>query len=214
MSSDQIQRAQGDLLQSVFGYILSFFSPGFLASLLHLYTTVCSGTVRSWNQVCLTTKAVTSSFQDQYIRFYKVGDSYVPIHIFMGDVPHMMPGELQWIYNCSTKVFTEVTASIREERKIPYIAATLTNADGSEIYADMSEWVGDVYTHSTDAFVPAQVLIGAFAFDTQTMLMRDLSSLYLRCMTISLDEVTINVGTGRDLDQPRPETPSDSETEI
>jgi hypothetical protein len=132
----------------------------------------------------------------------------------MGDVPHMMPGQLQWIYNCSTKVFTEVTATLREERNVPYIAATLTNADGSEVYADLSEWIGDVHTHSADAFVPPQVLVGAFAFDTQTMLMRDLNNLYLRCMMLSLDEVTYNVGTGLDLDQPRPETPSESETEI
>lgn len=214
MSSAQIQREQGYLFQSLFGYILGFFSPAFLTSLFHLYTTVRSGSVRTWNQLCLTTNAFRYSFQDQFIRFYKVGNSFVPIHVFMGDVPHMMPGQLQWIYNCSTKVFTEVTATLREERKIPYIAATLTNTDGSEVYADLSEWIGDVHTHSADAFVPPQVLVGAFAFDTQTMLMRDLNTVYLRCMTISLDEITYNVGTGLDVDAPHEEVPSESETEI
>ncbi len=214
MSSDAIQRAPGDLAQTFFRYIVGFFSTSFLTTLIQYYLNVKEGAVRAWNQTCYTTNAVKCSFQTQYIRFYKVGDSFVPIHVFMGDVPHMMPGELQWIYDCSNKIFTEINSATREVRKVPYIAATLTNESGSETYADLSEWLVDVHTHSTDAFVPAQVLVGAFAFDTQTMLMRDLHQLYLRCMMLSLDEIIYNVGTGKDLDTPIQEVPSDSETEI
>lgn len=213
MPSDQIQRTQGDIVQQFLAYILGFFSPAFLTTVLNTYIYVKDGTTRVWNQTCYTTSAIKYSFQSQFIRFYKVGESFVPIHVFMGDVPHMMPGELQWIYDCTEKTFTEVNSATREVRTLPYIAATLTNEDGSETYADLSEWLGDVHTHSTDAFIPPQVLVGAFAFDTQTMLMRDLYRLYLRCMMLSLDEVTYNVGTGKDVEHPIEQEVSDSESE-
>jgi hypothetical protein len=216
MSSDEIQRAQGAAYTTFFGFLFGFISPTTLATLIQYYCGMKDFVGRVWTQTCYSTKVLTNSFQDQYIRFYKIGSVFVPIHTWLSAQPPMMPGELLWVYNCTKKEFTELASAAvsLDIRKIPYIAATLTNRDGSETIADLSEWLVDVHTQSADAFVPPQVLVSAYAFDTNKIFTQNMNDLFLHCMTLSLDEAVFCVGTGTEVLVEEKEEPVSSETEI
>lgn len=213
MSNHEIQRAQGAIFTNIFMWFVELIPTSWITTIMSSYISASNKVHSIIDQTKFSWQALSHSFKNQSVKFYRVNDTFVPFYTFFNDSPYMTPGVLSWVYDCKERTFLEVDSEVSTNRRLPFIGMSLMNTETGSCIADMSDWITDIHIHSTDANVPAQVLVGAYAFENNLILPRELNTLILECTTLTLDKTIYNLQTGKELAEQVYETET-SETEI
>ena len=157
--------------------------------------------VRVYTQGARVLGAIQNSFQDQQVSFLKYGDVYVPFPHFANQDPILVSSDATWEYSVGRNEFKSYTAT-KHFTHMPYLGAALTYTtvsatETTEYSYDMTEWLSNQCVTSTDAFVPFQVIVGAWAHSVDvTLYSPDFSGYVLTVMNLEGDEISYDLATG------------------
>jgi hypothetical protein len=154
-----------------------------------------------YTQAARVLGAIKNSFQDKYVTFLKYGNVYVPFAHFANQDPILVSSVGTWEYSVGRNEFKSYDAT-KHFTHMPYLGAALTytTISGNETIEysyDMTEWLSNQSITSTDAFVPFQVIVGAYAYSTDTTIYSpDFSGYVLTVMNLEGDETSYDLATG------------------
>jgi hypothetical protein len=157
--------------------------------------------VRVYMQSARVLGAIKDSFQDECVTFLKYGNVYVPFAHFANQDPILVSSVSTWEYSVSRNEFKSYDAT-KHFTHMPYLGAALTYTtvsatETTEYSYDMTEWLSNQCVTSTDAFVPFQVIVGAWAYFTDTTIYSpDFSGYVLTVMNLDGDEISYDLATG------------------
>jgi hypothetical protein len=157
-----------------------------------------------WNaikkQFYVSIDALQTSFEDTYLEFYRVNDMYIPVVTSANKRPYN--SEPIWIYNLKRKTFTLEELGSHSSYPIPFIGASLSYKNGLEEenpIGDLSEWIMDQSINGPDGVLPLQVLVGAWRYAQEKILMISYSGFIFSGITCDGDEARYDLKTEKEI---------------
>jgi hypothetical protein len=193
--------------------ILNFFCvsvPTFLfPRVLSFYVFVMNFLKFVMKQTFRTIKSIFESFMDITIGFYKNSDdSYTPIQFITKNTYNIDP---EWLYDIEVNSFYHLaSANYNDSKNIPFIGASLTFG-GHDTIGDMSEWLMDQKVYSNGLELPLQILVSAWRYSFDGVLMTNFENYHLHGITEEGDDVVYDLNTGQQIITME-ESESDSES--
>lgn len=174
--------------------------------LFPVFLTVYAKTLDMYSRFCAqSTRVIQSifdSFKHEVISFTKYGDVYVPFVHYQGKETILHNYQSPWVYDTNTSNFTSYECT-KHFSHLPYLGAAVSYTGNGEFdYSyDMTEWISNQSVTSTDAFVPFQVIVAAWAqTNNLTFYSSDYSGYRITVMTLHGEEETYDLATGEKLE--------------
>jgi hypothetical protein len=149
------------------------------------------------SQTFRTIKAIIESFMDVTIGFYKNSENtYTPVPFITKNVYNIDP---EWLYDISVNSFYHIpSANFKESKNIPFIGASL-NFGGHDTIGDMSEWLMDQKIYSNTISLPLQILVSAWRYSFDGVLMTNFENYHLHVITEEGDDIVYDLNCGKEI---------------